>query len=85
MASMDFFQVPTVTFGILYGLVILRHDRRRVVHFNVTSEPTAAWVVQQLHEAFPFDEAPRYLIRDRDSIYGEQVQRDLVQERESRE
>jgi len=75
MASMDFFQVPTITFGLLYGLVILRHDRRRVVHFNVTSEPTSAWVAQQLREAFPFDEAPRYLIRDRDGIYGAEVKR----------
>jgi transposase InsO family protein len=72
---MDFFVVPTVTFRLLYGFVILRHDRRRVVHFGVTEQPTAAWVAQQLREAFPYDEAPRYLIRDRDSIYGAEVRR----------
>ncbi len=77
LASIDFFVVPTVTFQMLYGFLILRHDRRRVVHFNVTSEPTAAWVAQQLREAFPFDEAPRYLIRDRDGIYGDKVRRCL--------
>ncbi len=77
LASMDFFVVPTVTFQLLYAFLILRHDRRRVVHFAVTSAPTAAWVAQQLREAFPFDEAPRYLIRDRDGIYGEEVRRCL--------
>ena len=71
----DFFVVPTVTFQLLYGFIVLRHDRRRVVHFNVTAAPTSAWVAQQLREAFPFDEAPRYLIRDRDSIYGPEVRR----------
>jgi putative transposase len=55
----------------------LHHDRRRVVHFNVTSQPTARWVVQQLREAFPFETAPRYLIRDRDGAYGEEVRRCL--------
>jgi putative transposase len=77
LASMDFFVVPTVTFRLLYGFVILRHDRRRVVHFGVSEHPTAAWVAQQLREAFPFDTAPRYLIRDRDGIYGEEVKRCL--------
>jgi len=77
LASIDFFVVPTVTFQLLYGFVVLRHDRPRVVHYNVTSAPTAAWVAQQLHEAFPYDEAPRYLIRDRDSIYGDEVRRCL--------
>jgi len=70
---MDFFVVPTATFSLLYALVILRHDRRRVMHVNVTSHPTAPWVAQQLREAYPFDTAPRYLIRDRDGIYGLEV------------
>jgi putative transposase len=77
LASIDFFVVPTVTFRLLYAFVVLRHDRRRVVHCNVTEHPTAAWVAQQLREAFPYDEAPRYLIRDRDSIYGAEVRRCL--------
>ena len=77
LASIDFFVVPTVTFRLLYAFVVLRHDRRRVVHFNITEHPTAVWVAQQLREAFPFDEAPRYLIRDRDSIYGTEVRRCL--------
>jgi transposase InsO family protein len=77
LASMDFFVVPTVTFRLLYAFVILRHDRRRIVHLNVTAHPTAAWVAQQLREAFPFDLAPRYLIHDRDGIYGNEVHRCL--------
>ena len=75
LASIDFFTVPTATFRILYVFIVLRHDRRHIVHFNVTANPTAQWTVQQLVEAFPFDTAPRYLLRDRDSIYGEIVQR----------
>jgi hypothetical protein len=77
LASIDCFVVPTVTFKLLYCFVILGHDRRRVVHFNVTTAPTAWWVAHQLREAFPFDTAPRYLIRDRDGIYGEEVRRCL--------
>lgn len=77
LASIDFFVTPTVTFQLLYVLVILRHDRRKVVHFNVTQHPTAAWVARQLQEAFPFDTAPRFLIRDRDGIYGDDVGRCL--------
>jgi transposase InsO family protein len=73
LASIDLFVVPTATFGLLYGLVILCHQRRRVAHFNVTAHPTATWVAQQLREAFPFGQAPRYLIRDRDGVYGEEV------------
>jgi transposase InsO family protein len=73
LASMDFFVVPTATFGLLYALVILRHDRRRIVHCNVTAHPNQQWVARQLREAFPFDFAPRHLIRDRDSIYGCEV------------
>ena len=68
--SVDFFTVPTATFRILYVFVVLRHDRRQIVHFNVTEHPTAQWVAQQLVEAFPFDSAPRYLLRDRDTLYG---------------
>jgi transposase InsO family protein len=69
--------VPTATFRLLYGFVVLLHDRRRVVHFSVTTRPTAVWVAQQLREAFPYDQAPRYLIRDRDAIYGAEVRRCL--------
>jgi transposase InsO family protein len=71
LAAIDFFAVPTATFRILFCFVVLHHDRRRVVHFNVTANPTAQWTAQQIVEAFPYDEAPRYLIRDRDSIYGD--------------
>ena len=71
LVSIDFFTVPTATFWVLFVLVVLAHRRRRVVHFNVTGHPTAAWTAQQILEAFPEDTAPRYLIRDRDQIYGE--------------
>src|SRR5260221_520308 len=70
LVSIDFFTVPTATFRVLFVLVVLAHRRRRVVHFNVTGYPTAAWTAQQILEAFPEDTAPRYLIRDRDRIYG---------------
>ena len=70
MVSMDFFTVPTATFRVLFVLVILSHTRRRVVHFNVTSNPSAEWTSQQVVEAFPWDTAPEFLLRDRDSIYG---------------
>ena len=70
IAAIDFFVVPTVRFQLLYCLIVLRHDRRRVVHFNATPHPTARWTGQQIVEAFPFDEAPRFMIRDRDGIYG---------------
>ena len=70
LASIDFFTVPTVTFRVLYCFVVLCHERRRIVHFNVTAHPTQHWTAQQTIEAFPFDEVPRYMIRDRDSIYG---------------
>jgi transposase InsO family protein len=71
LAAIDFFTVPTATFRVLYVFVVLRHDRRKVVHFNITAHPAALWTAQQLTEAFPFDEAPRYLLRDRDGSYGE--------------
>jgi putative transposase len=77
LVSIDFCVMPTATFQMLYIFIVLRHDRRRVVHFNVTTHPTAAWVSQQVREAFPFDETPRYLIRDRDGIYGDEFQRCL--------
>jgi transposase InsO family protein len=71
LVSIDFFTVPTATFRVLFVVVVLAHRRRRVVHFNVTEHPTAAWTAQQILEAFPEDTAPRFLIRDRDQIYGE--------------
>jgi transposase InsO family protein len=70
LVSVDFFTVPTATFRIMYVFVILHHERREIVHFNATYHPTAEWAAQQIVEAFPFDTAPGYLIRDRDSIYG---------------
>jgi transposase InsO family protein len=70
LVALDFFTVPTVTFKVLFVLVILAHERRRIVHFNVTKHPTAQRTAQQVVEAFPWDEAPRYLLRDRDCIYG---------------
>ncbi len=75
IVAVDFFTVPTATFRILFAFIVLRHDRRHVVHFNVTAHPTAEWAAQQIVEAFPNDEAPRYLIRDRDEIYGNAFQR----------
>jgi transposase InsO family protein len=73
LASMDFFVVPTVAFRLLYGFVVLCHHRRRVAHFNVTGHPAAEWAARQIRGAFPFDEAPRYLIRDRDAAYGDRL------------
>ena len=71
MVSSDFFAVPTVFFRVLFVFVILSHDRRRPVHLAVTEYPTADWVAHQLLEAFPWDSAPHYLLRDRDGSYGE--------------
>jgi transposase InsO family protein len=70
MVAVDFLVVPTIRFRMLYVFVILSHSRREVIHFNVTEHPTAEWTAQQVIEAFPWDTAPRYLLRDRDSIYG---------------
>jgi transposase InsO family protein len=70
IAAMDFLVVPTVTYRLLYVLVIITHERRKVVHFNITEAPTAAWTAQQVINAFPEDTAPKYLLRDRDCIYG---------------
>ena len=75
MAAMDLFIVPTIGFDLLYAFVIVRLDRRDLVWINVTTNPTAEWVARQLTEAFPWDGAPRYLIRDRDRIYGAIVTR----------
>jgi putative transposase len=69
IAAADFFVVPTATCRLLFVLVILAHERRRIVHVAVTDHPTAAWTAQQLREAFPWNEAPRYLFRDRDSAF----------------
>jgi transposase InsO family protein len=68
--SIDFFTVPTIRFQVLYVFLVLAHDRRRIVHFNVTAHPTAEWTGQQLREAFPFEQVPKYLLRDRDGIFG---------------
>ena len=70
MVSIDFFTVPTAKFRILFVLVILSHSRRQVVYFKATLNPTTMWTAQQIIEAFPWDTAPKYLLRDRDSIYG---------------
>jgi putative transposase len=70
LVSVDFFVVPTVLFRVLFVFVVLAHDRRRVLHVNVTEAPTAQWTAQQLAEAFPWETAPRYLLRDRDGVYG---------------
>ena len=70
IAAMDFFVVPTATFRLLYVLVVMNHERRKVLHFNITEAPTAEWTAQQVVNAFPYDTTPKYLLRDRDSIYG---------------
>src|SRR5438128_2358446 len=70
LVASDFFTVPTARLRVLFVFVVLAHDRRRVLHFNVTEHPTAAWTAQQLVDAFPDDSAPSYLLRDRDSVYG---------------
>ena len=71
LVSTDFFVVPTVSVRVLYVFVVLAHHRRRPLRFNVTANPTSEWTAQQIVEAFPWDRVPRYLLRDRDSIYGE--------------
>ena len=77
IAAIDLFVIPAIGFKFLYGLVILRLERRRLVWINVTAHPTAEWIARQITEAFPWDEAPRYLIRDRDTSYGVSVTRRL--------
>jgi putative transposase len=71
LVSADFLVVPTVSFRVLFVFVILGHDRRRPIHFAVTANPTAEWTARQVLEAFPWDSAPRYMLRDRDGSYGE--------------
>jgi transposase InsO family protein len=73
IAVMDFFTVPTLTFGVLYCFFVIAHDRRRILHCNVTKHPTSAWVIQQLREAFPYDSAPGYLIFDRGSSFNAEM------------
>jgi transposase InsO family protein len=70
LVSVDFFTVPTIRFHVLYVFLVLAHDRRRILHVGVTAHPTAEWTAQQLREAFPWETAPRYLLRDRDGIFG---------------
>ena len=77
IAAMDLFVVPTIGFDLLYGLVIVRLARRDLVWINVTSHPTAEWIARQIMEAFPWNEAPRYMIRDRDQVYGAAAMRRL--------
>jgi hypothetical protein len=75
---MDLFVVPTAAFRLLYGFIILRHDRRRIVHFGVTERPTAIWIAQQITEALPWDTAPRTMIRDRDGVCGKAARERLA-------
>jgi transposase InsO family protein len=74
MVAVDFLVVPTIRFKMLFVFVVLSHDRRKVIHFNVTTNPTAQWTAQQVTEAFPWDTAPKYLLRDRDKIFGKLFQ-----------
>src|SRR2546427_13113836 len=84
LVSVDLFTVPTLRFQVLYVFLVLARDRRRILHFGITAHPTAEWTAQQLREAFPWDTAPRYLLRDRDRIFGDafskQVQDLAIQE-----
>jgi putative transposase len=73
IAAMDFFTVPTLTFNVLYCFFIISHDRRRILHFNVTPHPTSNWIVQQMREAFPHESTPKFLIFDHDAKYGLEV------------
>jgi putative transposase len=70
---MDFFTVPTITFGVLYCFIVISYDRRHNLHVNVTKHPTSGWIIQQLREAFPFEAAHKYLIFDRDQEFGFEV------------
>jgi putative transposase len=70
LVSVDFFVVPTVLCKVLFVFVVLAHERRRVLHINVTDTPTAQWTAQQLVEACPWETAPRYVLRDHDAVYG---------------
>lgn len=75
LVALDFFVVPTATFRVLFVLLVLAHDRRRGVHYNVTEHPSAEWTARQVVQAFPWDTAPRYLLHDRDSIFGARFRR----------
>jgi transposase InsO family protein len=77
IVSVDFFTVPTIRLRVLFVFLVLEHSRREVLHFNVTDHPTSGWVAQQMVEAFADREVPRYLIRDRDGVYGNEVRRRL--------
>jgi transposase InsO family protein len=77
LISIDFFTVPTITFRVFFVFLVLSHERRRVLHFNATEHPSAEWAGRQLLEAFPWDTAPRFLIRDRDGIYGNDFNRSI--------
>ncbi|MBT4287323.1 MAG: hypothetical protein HOD92_08275 [Deltaproteobacteria bacterium] len=73
ISAMDFFIVPTINFNILFVFFIIDHKRRKIRHFNITSQPSALWVIQQLRDAFPFDQISKYLIMDRDKIFSSRV------------
>jgi len=75
--SIDFFTVPTIRFQVLYLFLVLAHDRRRIIHFNVTAHASAEWTAQQLREAFRFEQVPKYLLRDRDRIFGADFSRQV--------
>jgi putative transposase len=77
LVSADFFTVPTIRFQVLYVFLVLSHERRRILHFHVTAHPTAEWTAQQLRNAFPWDSAPRFLLRDRDRIFGDDFTRQV--------
>ena len=79
IAAIDFFTVHTIDFRVLYCFIVLQHDRRNIIYFNVTTHPTASRTSQQIIEAFPFDETPKYLIRDRDGMYGNRFRYRLKQ------
>jgi transposase InsO family protein len=78
IGAMDFLIVPTVGFRLLFVLVILRHERRRLISLSVTAHATADWIARQITDAFPWDEAPEYMIRDRDRCYGRAVSKRLA-------
>ena len=78
ITAIDFFMVPTLTFRLLFGFIVLRHDRRDLVHVNVTTHPTATWTVRQMIDAFPYESAPTYVLRDRDAIYGHEFTRRIA-------
>src|SRR6266545_2586860 len=84
LVAVDFLVVPTVSFRILYVFIVVAHHRRHAIHFNVTAHATAEWTARQLGEAFPWDSAPRYLLHERDCIYGETFHQ-RVEERGIRE